>query len=42
LELRQLGRERFADPGESALRQTSLLRMIRKAIRNHRARKAAR
>jgi hypothetical protein len=42
IQTRQLARERFSDPDESALHQIGGWRMIAKAIRNHRVRKAER
>jgi hypothetical protein len=40
IQTRHLARERFADPDESALHQIGGWRMIVKAIRNRRSRKA--
>jgi hypothetical protein len=42
IQTRQLARERFSDPDESALHQIGGWRMITKALRNHRVRKAER
>jgi hypothetical protein len=42
IQTRQIARDRLSDPDESALHQIGGWRMITKAIRNHRARKAER